>query len=140
MAQTATNLSAFNQALTKSVKKINGDMADWYTTVILETFRRIDRRTPVDTGLAQWNWQITIGMAAAGVLSGESSGGQLGSVFEREAGKLVGIPPFSIVFITNNVEYISYLEYHKRSPQHPEGMVEITLSEMAKWLGTAGNK
>jgi len=56
---------------------------------------------------------------------------------ERESTKLDGIPPFSNLFITNNVEYISFLEYVRRSAQHPEGMVEVTLTEMRKWLVNA---
>ncbi|GAG45836.1 unnamed protein product, partial [marine sediment metagenome] len=50
------------------------------------------------------------------------------------ASQLASIPPFSLVHLTNNLEYIYYLEYVKRSSQHPEGMVEITLTEMIMWL------
>ena len=134
----STNLKQFDDNLVAAAEKINGKFEDFYYGVILETFRRIDRRTPVLTGLAQLNWQITFGSPATEILELSGGGDQSESVIEREAMKLSGIPPFSIVFITNNVEYISFLEYVRRSPQHPEGMVEITLSEMAKWLGDIG--
>ena len=135
----AKNLLAFNKALTKAATRVRGDMADFYDTVVMEVFRRIDRRTPVITGLAQWNWQLTVGAPAAGILLlGTAGPPGSAAVFERESKKLDGIPPFSNLFITNNVEYISFLEYVRRSQQHPEGMVEITLTEMRKWLVNVG--
>jgi len=137
MKTNATNLAAFNRALTEAATKVNGDMADFYNTVVLEVFRRFDRRTPVDTGLAQWNWQLTVGAPAQGILPLSAGGVSVAAVMERESTKLDGIPPFSNLFITNNVEYISFLEYVRRSAQHPEGMVEVTLTEMRKWLVNA---
>ena len=137
MKTNVTTLAAFNVALTRAATQVRGDMADFYNTVVMEVFRRFDRRTPVDTGLAQWNWQLTVGAPAAGILPLPAGGGSMAAVFDRESTKLDGIPPFSNLFITNNVEYISFLEYVRRSQQHPEGMVEVTLTEMGKWLVNA---
>lgn len=128
-----TNLAQFNAALTASEKKITGDFKRFYKRVIVETFRRIVQRTPVDTGRAIANWQISLGaQAGASLLVVDDESGQ--ATIDREISKLDDIPVFSLVHISNNLEYISYLEYDKRSPKHPEGMVEITLTEMAMWL------
>lgn len=133
----ATNLQKFNRALQKSTDKIHGDMNLWYKTVILEVLRRIVLRTPVDTGRARGNWQVEIGSAASGTLEVTGSTGEMASfAINSGAAKLSLIPAFSLVHITNNLEYISYLEYDKRSPQFPEGMVEITLTEMANWVSS----
>ena len=126
-----TNLKSFNSAVTKAAKKITEkDIPKFITMVSLEVFRRIVLRTPVDTGRARGNWQIEIGKAAEGILEVFPEADE---VIQREQGKLIGIKPFSIIHITNNVEYVYYLEYDKRSSQHPEGMVEITLVEMKDW-------
>ena len=127
-----TNLAQFNAALTASEKKIKGDFKKFHQQVIAEVYRRIVRRTPIDTGRAVGNWQIAFGGPAQGILDVVDKDGA--ATMARELAKLKDIPPFSLVHITNNLEYISYLEYEKRSPKHPEGMVEITLTEMATWL------
>lgn len=126
-----TNLQKFNSALSNAAKKIKEeDLKKFIRSVCLETFKRFVERTPVDTGRARGNWQVEINAPASGTIEKE----QWESVFERGSAILADIPPFSIVHITNNVEYVYYLEYVRRSQQHPEGMVEITLQEMRVWL------
>ena len=127
-----TNLAQFNAALTASEKKIKGDFKKFHQQVIAELFRRIVLRTPVDTGRARGNWQIELGGPAQGTLEVVDKDGS-GTIL-KEIAKLQDIPPFSLVHISNNLEYISYLEHDKRSPQHPEGMVEISLTELAMWI------
>lgn len=125
-----TNVEQFNAALDKATKKIDGDIQRFIKLVCLETFKRFIMRTAVVTGRARGNWQVEINRAA----TGEVDESLWSRVFERGAAKLAQIPPFSVVHITNNVEYIYSLEYVRRSRQHPEGMVEITLLEMRTWL------
>lgn len=126
----STNVKSFNAALTKATKKIDGDIQKFIKQVCIETFRRFIMRTPVDTGRARGNWQIEINRPASGTIEE----GLWDQVFEKGTAKLAMIPPFSIVHITNNIEYVYHLEYVRRSRQHPEGMVEITLQEMKTWL------
>jgi len=126
----STNVQQFNTALTAASKKIGGDIQKFIKQVCIEIFKRFIMRTPVDTGRARGNWQVEINRPASGTVE-ESMWDQ---VFERGAAKLAQLPPFSIVHITNNVEYVYYLEYVRPSQQHPEGMVEITLQEMKTWL------
>lgn len=130
-----TNLHQFNRQLDIASKKIHGDFEKFYKQVCLEVLIRIVYRTAVDTGRARGNWQIEIGRAAAGILEvvGDEDG-MASFAINNGIQALSNIPPFSIVHITNNVEYIYYLEYDRRSEQFPEGMVEITLTEMADWL------
>jgi len=126
----STNVIAFNVALEKATKKIDGDIQKFIKSVCLEVFKRFIMRTPIDTGRSRGNWQIEINRPAMGTVEEE----MWDQVFERGSAKLAQIPPFSIIHITNNVPYIYYLEYVRRSRQHPEGMVEITLVEMRTWL------
>ncbi len=127
-----TNLAQFNAELTASEKKINGDFKKFHQQVIAELFKRIVLRTPVDTGRARGNWQIELGGPAQGTLEVIDKSGD-GTIL-KEIAKLGDIPPFSLVHISNNLQYISYLEYDKRSPQAPEGFLEISLTEMVMWI------
>lgn len=130
-----SNAAKFNAELEKAATKIQGDFQKFYRQVCLEVLKRIVLRTPVDTGRARGNWQLEIGRAASGVLSvGGSEDSMADLAISKGITKLSQIPPFSLVHITNNLEYIYYLEYDKRSQQFPEGMVEITLTEMTMWL------
>lgn len=130
-----TNLAKFNTELLVAEKKIHGDFEKFYKQVITEVLKRIVLRTPVKTGRARGNWQIEFGGPASGILDVTGSKSAMASLaISSGVQKLEDILPFSLVHITNNVEYISYLEYDKRSEQHPEGFLEITLTEMAIWL------
>lgn len=130
----STNLAQFNAELDRVSKKmLDEDVVRFIQSVCFEAFRRIVLRTPIDTGRARGNWQIEINRPAEGIVDMEL----WSSVLERAATKLARIPPFSVVHITNNVEYVYYLEYVRRSKQHPEGMVEITLQELTVWLKSA---
>ena len=132
-----SNVAKFNAELEAASKKIHGDFKKFHRQVCLEVLKRIVLRTPVDTGRARGNWQTEIGRAASGVLSVDGSEGNMAD-FAISSGisKLANIPAFSVVHITNNVSYLYYLEYSRRSKQAPEGFLEITLSELALWLGT----
>jgi hypothetical protein len=128
-----TNLQNFNSALSNAAEKIKKeDLVKFIRSVCLETFKRVVQRTPVDTGRARGNWQVEINAPAAGTIEAD----QWASVFERGDAMLASIPPFSVVHITNNVEYVFYLEYVRRSKQAPNGFVEITLQEMTVWLSS----
>ena len=133
----STNLQNFNKALENAATKIRGDMQKFHKQVCLEVLKRIVYRTPVDTGRARGNWQVEIGRPASGILEVGGNENSMADLAMRNGiSKLGDIPPFSLVHITNNLDYIYYLEYDKRSSQFPEGMVEITLTELAEWLGT----
>lgn len=136
-----TNLRKFNDELSKVVDKIHGDFNEFYKQVCLEVLTRIVFRTPTDTGRARGNWQVEFGRPASASLTVTGTEDAMTDLaLSRGELKLGSMPPFSIVHITNNVEYISYLEYDRRSSQHPEGMLEITLTEMETWLSSISNK
>ena len=136
-----TNLKNFNSALEAASQRIHRDMKGFHKKVIFETLKRIVMRTPVDTGRARGNWQVATGGPASGTLDVQGGSGEMAaSAMKNAAAKLATITPYSAVHITNNMEYIYYLEYDRRSEQYPEGMVEITLTEMAAWLYGVGRE
>ena len=129
----STNVLQFNAALERAAKKIKDeDVLRFIKMVCLEVFKRFVMRTPVDTGRARGNWQVEINKPAEGVMDEDL----WDQVMERAESIIDRIPPFSVIHITNNVSYVYYLEYTKRSKQAPNGFVEITLQEIKTWVSS----
>jgi hypothetical protein len=63
--------------------------------------------TPVDTGRARGNWQVTVGAPAEGEVKGTDKRG--GSTVSKGAAKILSLP-LDDTYITNNVHYITYLD------------------------------
>jgi len=82
----------------------------------LDLLDRIIRRTPVDTGRARGNWQVSLGSPAGGVLETNDKGGQ----DARRRGKAVldayaasaaaSGNPFTVIWLSNNLPYVVVLE------------------------------
>lgn len=110
------------QAIAKMKRK--ADMA--FRALILEAAKRIIYRTPVDTGRARGNWQVSIGSPQVAEFDDDKNGymtlmGVRSDTREVDAGE--------IVYLLNGVEYIVYLE-RGSSDQHPDGMVAVTVAEL----------
>lgn len=90
--------------------------------IALEALARVVQKTPVDTGRARGNWQVTVGTPAEGELA------VTGRVEPASSG-LAALKPFDVVYIVNNVDYIIYLEGGS-SGQAPAGMVAVTVEEL----------
>lgn len=94
--------------------------------------------TPVDTTLAVSNWQVSMGApltAKIGPAVPNSKGGSgaqaaRAAVKTRAAGKLTGARSVKTIYITNNVPYISVLEYGD-TKHRPASMVAKGLQAMA---------
>jgi len=84
-------------------------------------------KTPVDTGRAQNNWQVSVDTGSReAVIAGKRSKAEI----EAEAlSALAFVKPFSTVLLYNNVEYIVFLE-EGSSGQAPRGMVQISIQEV----------
>ena len=121
------NLAQFNREITQFAKSIPGKVTVMQKKVVLEALRRLVQKTPVDTGRARGNWQTTIGSPAEGQLDKKDLEGDSTIVAGLVA--LAGLPPFQVVWISNNIDYIEELE-HGHSGQAPEGMLAITIEEL----------
>lgn len=90
----------------------------------LDALRRIVRRTPVDTGRARGNWQVSLGEPAQGQLATlDTKGGATIAAGQQKLAQIgLGVatgelPP--IVWISNNVPYILVLEEGGFIPPDP---------------------
>lgn len=77
----------------------------------LFALRRIVQRTPVETGRARANWQVTIGSPADGVLGAfDKSGAAAVATGESVIAQIRGASYVPSVWISNNLTYIVTLE------------------------------
>lgn len=119
----STSAKLFNQELERFAQTLGPtQVVPFQKKVALDLLARIVRKTPVDTGRARGNWQTTIN-----VFSNEER-------FSASPGNdaviaLTSMPAFAIVYITNNVPYIKFLEQGSSS-QAANGMVAVSLEEM----------
>lgn len=102
-----------------------------------EIYREICLRTPVDTGRARGNWNISVGEVDKNIYD-YANAPRFNS--EEDIGNVDGDTP---IFISNNLPYINKLEYggypdppkkgsgktvHGFSRQAPQGMVGVTMA------------
>ena len=122
--------------LNEYCRKKNVEIKEVRKTYAFALYSSIVRKTPVDTGRARGNWNITVGHDDT--LPKENTVPQFKSV--EEVPKVEGD---ETIFISNNLPYITKLEYggypnppkkgsgktvNGYSKQAPEGMVGVTLA------------
>ena len=97
--------------------------------VALDLLRGVVLDTPVDTGRARANWQVSLGRPAVGEIEHASGNEQVAA----EAAIAPGTPTIMAaqgdvsIYLTNNVPYILVLE-DGHSGQAPEGMVRKNIA------------
>lgn len=135
-------MATFDFARLADIEKIAGDRLDEVVRgTLLDMSSKVIRRTPVGDpslwqspappgyagGTARGNWQATIGQPAAGELARVDETGQ---ATIADLTPMTEAAPGNVYYLTNNVPYISRLEFDAWSSQARAGMVRITLSEL----------
>jgi len=139
------NLKQFNKEIDDFVKTIPDQAVAIQKKIVLDALTRIVLRTPVDTGRARGNWQVSIGAPIKDIIDDprwkkkrESKSFQSrmksrrssdSKVINKANGILSKLPPYQQVWISNNLNYIEGLE-KGNSKQAPKGMVSITVEEL----------
>ena len=129
----SSNIREFSLALSK-------DARDWapeqvqkaHRAVALEALRGVVQMTPVDTGRARANWQVTQDAPATGEVDATDKSGA--GTINIGAGEIAKAQPYTITYIANNLPYIEELEGGS-STQAPAGMLNATYSRLKSWLG-----
>lgn len=111
--------------------------------VVLELLSRLVLRTPVDTGRARGGWQASVGSPATeetGVLAPGAEapieGGvsealsAAGAVISNALSAMSDLPPYSVVWITNNVPYIQALEDGHSMQAPPGGIILVSINDI----------
>jgi hypothetical protein len=102
-------------------------------------FKRVIYKTPVDSGRARANWQVTIGAQASGTVELDDKNG--GATMSKATAASAGFSAGDTIYLTNNLPYIRKLEEGGYpdgpktvggfSRQAPAGMVALTVQEFA---------
>jgi hypothetical protein len=122
-------LARFNKEITRFGKLLlPQQLVDFHQKVVLQVLSGVVEKTPVDTGRAKGGWQVTINFIDASIPTGvkDKAGG---ATIAAGVAALANLTPFSVVYISNNVEYIIPLE-EGHSTQAPNGMLALTLEEV----------
>ena len=144
-------MALFTQSIERSVRKFNRQMnaatkdmtetelVKFHKKVSFEALRGIIELTPVRTGRARANWQTTNRVPAKGkspysstaeISEGRSETAVLSQTVAAGSAAIAKIQPFSVLWITNNLDYIIELEYGP-SGQNRAGMVRKTLNRLS---------
>ncbi len=144
MADFEIDLSGFKRQLGKFAKEeLSRKLMEVQKKIVLMALRRVVEMTPVDTGRARGGWLVSINAPspekvedfkraqfAAGEETEHPTLNELGQeVVTKGLAILKTLKPFQVVWITNNVDYIEFLE-EGHSKQAPAGMVAITVAEI----------
>jgi hypothetical protein len=133
-------VGSFEDDLRKFEAKTTRKLTQVGRKVALELFRRVIYKTPVDTGRARANWQVTIGTPAAGTIEIDDTNG--GATMSKATAASAGFRAGDTIYLTNNLPYIRKLEEGGYpdgpktvggfSRQAPAGMVALTVQEFAQ--------
>tara|TARA_Y100000310_G_scaffold344961_1_gene460804 strand:+ start:3428 stop:3922 length:495 start_codon:yes stop_codon:yes gene_type:complete len=111
------DLSGLNAAIEKATEDVEFSVAELQRTISIMLLEGAVKRTPVDTGRAKGNWQLSIGTPETGEVSTKLSARATSN--PKEAAKLNGLAPYSVVWLSNNVTYIEVLEFGGFVPKNP---------------------
>lgn len=115
----------------KFIGAVTGTHKEMISKKAVRILARLINDTPKDTGHAAANWLPTIAEPSQETSSGTEYAGLVGkaqTMFDPR-----GLPAFPILFLTNNVKYISVLNYgrpagHPHSVKAPLHFVEAAIN------------
>lgn len=152
MADFEIDLSGFKKQLDKFTKEeLPKKLMEVQKKIVLMALRRVVEMTPVDTGRARGGWLVSINKPSSEkvedfkevqpeerLIINELEGGRKEAPLLNKTGDevvkkglavLAGLRPMQVVWISNNVDYIEFLE-EGHSQQAPAGMVAITVAKI----------
>tara|TARA_R110000787_G_scaffold42303_2_gene103989 strand:+ start:3651 stop:4118 length:468 start_codon:yes stop_codon:yes gene_type:complete len=109
-----TELSA---AITDFQKEVEIDVSTIQRKIAMELLRGVVMNTPSDTGRARGNWQISTGAPITTTLGSKDKNG--GGTVSKGQKKINEAKPYGIIWLTNNLSYISVLEFGEFIPTDP---------------------
>lgn len=118
------SFARLNRRLRTLRKDFNTNSDLTFRRLITQSLTNVILTTPVDTGRARANWQISLGSPAISQLANEDPGG--GGTIAAGTAKASQATTENIVFLSNNLPYIVALD-NGSSPQAPAGFVEASV-------------
>lgn len=123
-------LSAFRADLKKFARTVDVDYHVVLRRVTFEILGKIVQRTPVLTGRARANWQVSQGAPSSSTyeMTANLTGPQSKAVAMQRA-QGTAFTNYDTYWVVNNLPYIVALETG-HSTQAPQGMVRVTMAEV----------
>jgi hypothetical protein len=111
---------SFNADLQRFADKTGVKLDLVVRKVALDIYEKVTVKTPVDTGRARGNWNVSMGSPDLSV-NNKATRAKRARLKKGDGEK--------VIFITNNLPYINALE-NGHSDQAPSGMLAVTLNEV----------
>lgn len=128
-------INEFKLDLRKFIEKAGINAEVVVRKIAFDLFSAIVKRTPVDTGRARASWQVGIDNADLSVAEERQRSANTASAEAlRNLRKLGEFELGKDIYITNNLEYVIFLEAGS-SLQAPYGMVAVSISETRNTIG-----
>ncbi len=128
------NLKMLDRDFDRISKRVGLDVGLVVKKLSFDIFADVVAGTPVDTGRAMNNWVISVGSPSRVIVD---EGGTAGMVEGAKVGEamsaLATVPPYSTVWISNNLPYIGVLE-EGTSKQAPDGWVAAAIENNLRQL------
>jgi hypothetical protein len=124
-----TNVAEFNREIDQFAKTVPDKVSTMQRKIVFGALRLLCKRTPIKTGYARFNWQTTFDMPAEGQLNGTDLTPDGTATVTRGLAAITPFKPYTIVWISNNVDYIEFLE-HGSSKQAANGMLAVTVADL----------
>lgn len=122
----STRNVAFGRSLKRFAEKTGTTLEAVHQAIVIELFSSIILDTPVDTGRARANWQVSNGVPKDGVVASlDPSGAMTVTTVQQHK-----TDTSKIAYLTNNLPYIGRLEYDAWSKQAPAGMVRKNMARV----------
>lgn len=122
-----TNQRQFFIDLDKFANSIDLDVVTVQKKLALDIFADVVAGTPVDTGRAMNNWNISVEVPDRTVVQTGGSEQAIQTIKQAAAlGEVSKLEPFQTIWISNSLDYIQFLE-EGSSDQAPNGWVEQSL-------------
>ena len=136
-----TNTAEFEAKLLAFADKVGLEYGKVVAKFVLDLDRKIVLRTPVDTGWAQMNWNISADSPDFSYFPAERPvDSPLGADAARTAlqraqlwATIILTDPHHTFYISNGIPYIEHLE-NGHSGQAPNGMVAVSIAEVEAGL------
>ena len=130
-----SSISDFEKSFERATKIVTTKSENAITSAVVNTLANIITDTPVDTGQLRGNWQTTLGSPSNISLEGLTDPSGVGTVAKsKRALKKFKLSSGEDIFMTNNLNYATRIEFGHYSSQAPQGMVRINLAKFKEIL------
>lgn len=100
-------------------KRLPEEVVKLQRMVSLELLTRVVDRSPVDTGRLRASWQLSINRTSRRVAPYKRAKDTAQQVIDRGKAAISSLPPFSAVYLSNNIEYLEVIEFGRFDPPNP---------------------